>query len=98
MSITFWVALHTQNNALADSLKWVLCSTGVKHSLHDLDDFLFGENPSVLNVRPLSISMTLATFSKVGVPIALEKMKGPLGIILDSVKGEIHLPKLMRNL
>ena len=90
-------------NALADSLEWILCSMGVNHSLHYLDDFLFLGNPEC-NQCETALSTTLATFSKLGVPIAPEKVKGPLteleflGIILDSVKGEIRLPneKLVR--
>ena len=89
--------------ALADSLEWILGSRGVNHSLHYLDDFLFLGKPEC-NQCETALNKALSTFAELGVPIAPEKVKGPLteleflGIVLDSVEREIRLPfeKLVR--
>ena len=85
-------------NILADLLSWVTTQQGVTFSIHYLDDFLmFGPPDSPV------CQQNLKTFTQVcnelGIPLATEKLEGPstsltfLGIILDTHRMEIHLPK-----
>ena len=90
-------------NAIADALEWCIAQKGVHHLFHYLDDFLvMGPPNSSICHESLHILETLC--AKLGVPLAPDKRDGPasvlvfLGIIIDTVKGELRLPpeKLQR--
>lgn len=90
-------------NILAELLTWIAHQNGVTYSIHYLDDFLtLGPAGSVICRQNLQIFIN--TCSRLGVPLALEKVEGPstsltfLGITLDSSHMEIRLSeeKLLR--
>ena len=84
-------------NALADALEWIIREQGVEHVWHYLDDFitcgLAGSDECLLN-----LSVLTDVCKHLGVPLAEKKMEGPtmsivfLGILIDSVRGELRLP------
>ena len=81
-------------NAVADALEWIMQKHGILHTLHYLDDFLFLERDHCGRILQLALQIC----EELGVPVAPEKVKGPLpvleflGIILDSDKMELRLP------
>ena len=83
--------------AVADRLQWILSNRGVGPSLHYLDDFLFVGPPQSSQCRE-SIQLAVAVCQELGVPLASDKLVGPtqklqfLGITLDTVNLELHLP------
>lgn len=86
-------------SAVADTLLWIMAQRGVDETVHYLDDFLLAGCPHTYAcAQSLSIN-ALDTCQILGVPEALETVEGPstsisyLGIMIDSVKGDIHLPK-----
>jgi len=90
-------------NVLADLLSWILKNKQVTPILHYLDDFLLlgpPESPTCAN----NLSAIKAVCMELGIPLALEKVEGPLhcltflGITLDTIKMEARLPveKLQR--
>ena len=89
--------------AVADGLQWILSNRGVGPSLHYLDDFLFVGPPQSSQCRE-SLQLAVAVCQELGVPLASDKLVGPiqklqfLGITLDTVNLELHLPaeKLVR--
>lgn len=88
-------------NALADALEWILRDHGVEHLLYYLDDFitcgLAGSDECLLNLNLLT-----DICKHLGVPLAEEKMEGLatsilfLGILNDSVRGELRLPSMLQ--
>ena len=67
------------------------------HLIHYLDDFFLAAPPHSFCCQH-DLDTFLQVASKLGVPVAMEKVEGPLtavsylGLILDSVKQEISLP------
>ena len=92
-------------SAVADTLLWILAQRGVTEAIHYLDDFLIAGQPDSSECAH-NLSIALETFRTLGVPVAHEKNEGPsstisyLGILIDTVKGELRLPaeKLTRIL
>ena len=83
-------------NLLADFLAWVLEQKGVE-TLHYLDDFLLA-GPPTSNRCEKDLEEVKSTCEWLGIPLAMEKVTGPttlltfLGITLDTVQMEAHLP------
>ena len=84
--------------AVADGLSWALHCEGTANLLHYLDDFFFwSEAGSSDCANALSIAVPLC--GRLGLPVAPQKVVGPttsivfLGILFDSVRQEIRLPK-----
>ena len=85
-------------NAVADALEWVLHHQGVNICEHYLDDYIVAGPPE----SPVC-QQSLDTLDRVcrglGVPLADHKREGPttcltfLGIEVDTLKGELRLPK-----
>ena len=92
-------------NAVADALNWHLQQSGIPLLFHYLDDFVIIGPP-----RSLQCARSLAILDRecsiLGVPMAAHKREGPatcltvLGIVIDTVAGELRLPvdKLTRVL
>ena len=85
-------------NAVADGLAWILQNSGVRLVLHYLDDFLiFG--PPCSDECQQALATTLRICSDLGVPVADEKVEGPvtrltfLGIEMDTDRWELRLPR-----
>ena len=84
-------------NIAADLLQWCVQQQGVRHVMHYLDDFLMLGPPSS-NQCHQSLEAFKQTCQQLGVPLAMEKVEGPLtsltflGITLDTVQMEIRLP------
>ena len=83
--------------AVADALEWVLRQNGVVYVDHYLDDFiLFG--PSGSSQCADALQRTLQICKRLGVPLAMEKLEGPvecitfLGIEVDTRSGTMRLP------
>ena len=85
-------------NQVADALEWVLCHEfAIKEIMHYLDDYLNVTGQSKEHAQR-QLQIILELFEYLGVPVAPEKVEGPaqvivfLGIILDTIKLEAHLP------
>ena len=85
-------------NTVADALNWHLKRSGIPYILHYLDDFIIVAPPdSPLCQCYMDILMRECFILKV--PIAAHKTDGPtaviifLGIIIDTLKGELRLPE-----
>lgn len=82
--------------AVADALGWAVLQAGTPYFIHYLDDYLFFVPPTDTNPGTL-LSSVLATFSYLGVPVALNKIEGPatavtfLGIVIDTISFELTL-------
>jgi len=85
-------------NVLADLLSWILTQKQVLPVLHYLDDFLtMGHSGSSTCVH--NLATIKETCSILGIPLALEKVRGPshcltfLGITLDTQEMVARLPE-----
>ena len=71
---------------------------GVRHTIHYLDDYLFMGAPGSSECAQ-ALQSALQICDQLGVPVAPHKVEGPdttltfLGIELDTVKMELHLPQ-----
>ena len=92
-------------NAIADALEWYLRQAGIDEIEHYLDDFIvLGPPGSPICLRAMEILDMVCR--QLNVPIAEHKRDGPttclvfLGIIIDTILGELRLPpeKLQRLL
>lgn len=87
---------------LSEAICWVLSNNySIPHLIHLPDDFLI-ISPS--DAIPAANILTVQkVFTELGIPIAQEKTSGPnqsiefLGINLDSVNFQAHLPKEKKN-
>lgn len=83
--------------ALADALEWMVQQHGAQYIWHYLDDFLTGGAAGSQECR-LNLQLVIDICSYLGIPLAEEKVEGPaaclvfLGIVIDTVKGELRLP------
>ena len=85
--------------AIADAVEWILQREGASGIMHYLDDFLVvgAPNPSECAA---TLTTLLRVFDRLGLPVALEKLEGPLsclvflGFELDSEAMTIRLPQL----
>lgn len=90
-------------SAVADMISWVLHCVGIRHQLHYLDDFLFLGAPNT-DEGERALRIALWIFEFLGIPVAVHKTEGPstcvtfLGILIDTIRGELRLPaeKLQR--
>ena len=83
---------------VASAIEWIITTNfAIPHLLHYLDDFLSISPPQ----RSLAIqakNVILQAFKYLSIPLAEEKLEGPstslvfLGIVLDMVRMEAHLP------
>lgn len=84
--------------AVADALEWIVEQEGVHPIMHYLDDFLLLGPPGQA-VCAHNLEVLLSAFSRLGVPVAWEKLVGPttrltfLGIELDTVAMLMRLPE-----
>ena len=84
-------------NAVADALEWIARSRGVSSMFHYLDDFLVVGAPMSTECAE-HLTILLATFKELGVPVAAEKLEGPatrlvfLGIEIDTEEMVVRLP------
>ena len=84
--------------ALSDALEWILLQAGMSSCLHYIDDFLtLGAPDSPECGHNLKVIMEIC--SVLGIPLAVEKIEGPigwiifLGIELDSRTMTMRLPE-----
>ena len=84
-------------SAVADALLWAMYDDGLTFGLHYLDDFLFASRAHE-GACHTDLSRALLTCARLGVPVATDKVEGPvavitfLGIELDSVARCLRLP------
>ena len=84
-------------NAVADTIEWIIRQQGVDPVFHYLDDFLLMGLPGSGQCTA-HLSVVLAVFAQLGIPIAQEKVEGPLstitflGIEVDMVAMQLRLP------
>ena len=90
-------------NQISEAIEWILLNKcAFSFVYHILDDLIIIE-PAADSSSPSqdcqqSLSSMLLTLKKLGIPIAADKTQGPstclefMGIILDSVRMEAHLP------
>ena len=85
-------------NILAEFLAWIVRQSNVSFLIHYLDDFLTMGPPSS-PVCQHNLDTIIQTCDYLGVPLALEKVEGPLttlpflGIVLDTSRMEARLPE-----
>ena len=83
--------------ALADALEWRLRHLGLQEVFHCLDDFLIVAPPHSSQCKE-ELQILLQCFSRLGVPVAEQKLEGPivcltfLGIELDTLQMIRRLP------
>ena len=84
-------------SAVADMMAWALHKAGIEHIIHYLDD-LFLVAPITNDGERIRL-LALEVFAALGIPVAVHKTEGPacsivfLGILIDSVVGELCLPE-----
>lgn len=84
-------------NAVADAIEWIVKRHGVDLLWHYLDDFITC-GPAGTDECSFNLQMLMDMCKHLGVPLAEEKLEGPttalvfLGILIDTVKGELRLP------
>ena len=84
-------------NAVADAIHWCVERQGVDYVDHYLDDFIVLGPPHSSRCQ-WALDILLATFARLGVPLAVDKTVGPiacltfLGIVIDTVANELRLP------
>ena len=85
--------------AIADAVEWIVCREGASSIMHYLDDFLVVGAPNSSECVA-TLTTLLRVFDRLGLPVALEKLEGPLsclvflGFELDSEARVIRLPQL----
>ena len=78
-------------------MEWILRQAGVVNIIHYLDDFLLVGAPGSPECAE-SLAKLLEIFAELGLPVALDKLEGPvcqlpfLGFELDSILMEVRLP------
>ena len=83
--------------ALADALEYIIKHHGVEHLWHYLDDYITVGKPGCEECAT-NLDIMMAVCHTLGVPLASNKIEGPastitfLGILLDTLHMEIHLP------
>ena len=84
-------------SAVADALEWILLQAGVTYIIHYLDDYLtMGRKQSIECEHNLALIKQICAF--LGFPLKLEKLEGPieilifLGILIDILRMELRLP------
>ena len=83
--------------ALADAVEWIARQHGTRFLWHYLDDF-FTCGPIHSRECAANLQCLVDVCKHLGVPLAEEKLEGPsdclvfLGIVIDTVKGELRLP------
>ena len=85
-------------SAIADALLWIMLKKGVSWGIHYIDDFLtIGAPASEECLQNTQIMQSVCDYA--GLPVEPSKSVGPttslvfLGILIDSVKGELRLPQ-----
>ena len=84
-------------NAVVDALCWCLQQAGICFVLHYLDDYIIVSPPNSSECAR-ALEILGQTCAQLGVPMAANKSEGPvtslvfLGIVIDTVAGELHLP------
>ena len=89
--------------AVADAWCWCLQQAGIRFVLHYLDNYIIMSPPNSSEYAR-AVEILGQTCAQLGVPMAANKSEGPvtslvfLGIVIDTVAGELHLPddKLQR--
>ena len=85
-------------NTLAEALEWILKSRGVHYVIHYLDDFLLLGRPNSDECAK-GLHTTLASCWELGVPLAEDKVEGPVpfltfqGIELNTMTMSLRLPE-----
>lgn len=85
--------------AVVDACEWILRQRGLHQVRHYLDDFIVVGPPKCLRCWE-ELSIMCRTCEELGLPLAAEKQVGPatcldfLGIELDTIHMEIHLPEV----
>ena len=85
-------------NQLSDALEWIVKHNyHIQHVIHILDDFFIAEESKLACLT--SFSTLLRVFMSLKAPVVSSKTIGPsqeiefMGIVLDSVRMEAHLPQ-----
>ena len=89
-------------SAVADALEWVLLQAGLSWNIHYIDDFLTAGRAGTGECAN-NLSTIKSTCEWLGVPLKWSKVEGQtteltfLGIVLDTVRGEVRLPQEKLN-
>ena len=74
-------------NAVADAVEWILQQAGVVDIIHYLDDFLLVGAPGSPECAE-SLAKLLELFKELGLPVALDKLEGPMCQLQCSITRE----------
>jgi hypothetical protein len=83
----------------ASLAEWILRSRGVQHTIHYVDDFLFGGKHGTAECEA-AVTIALALFKELGIPVNLEKLRLEglpsttikfLGILIDTALMQARL-------
>ena len=85
--------------AVADAVEWIIRQWGINDIDHYIDDFVI-IGPPKSDVCGQALGMTIRTCTKLGAPLAMDKLEGPshcitfLGIEIDTVARVLRLPPI----
>ena len=72
---------HKRFNSVADAEEWIVCQQRVSKVFHYLDGFLIVGNPHARDCT-VQLSVLRKVFEYLGIPVAMEKLEGPVGLSL----------------
>lgn len=84
-------------NAVADALEWYLRQQGIRYVFHYLDDFIIVGLPGSPECQE-ALDLLERVCRELSIPLAVHKRDGPttcivfLGIVIDTITGELRLP------
>lgn len=79
-------------NAVADTLHWIAKHHGVTHLWHYLDDFLITCGQADSDEYSLNLQLLLDICRMLDIPIGPATLLWFLGILIDTIRGELRLP------
>ena len=72
---------HKIFNSIADAEEWIVYQQRVSKVFHYLDGFLIVSNPHARDCT-VQLSVLRKVFEHLGIPVAMEKLEGPVGLSL----------------
>ena len=72
---------HKIFNSIADVEEWIVCQQRVSKVFHYLDDFFIVGNPHARDCT-VQLSVLRKVLEHLGIPVAIEKLQGPVGLSL----------------
>ena len=74
-------SFHKMFNSMTDAEEWIICQQRVSKVFHYLDGFLIVSNPHASDCT-VQLSVLRKVFEHLVIPVAMEKLEGPVGLSL----------------